>query len=291
MAGINITEGVDDIGVLKDKAHTVQHSVTDTACHTFPGGTANFMRADGAFAEPPAGTGSGMTQAEHDALPNPHHSNSYDHAPGSDNQDLSGKSDVGHTHSYEPADTAIQSHVISTHAPSNAQANADITKAEIEAKLTGELTSHTHASGGGGGTWVTSGTVVMTGSALTDITGFVQACATASKYKFEVDISNSCSLTAGVKYGFGYTGSNATVEAQIYGKTAATIAAGCAMTAFATKSPFTFNRVAATGCVTITGIVQTAGTVGNFSIMHCSGSATGTITCRGNSVFEWVKIA
>lgn len=33
------------------------------------------------------------------------------------------------------------------HAPSTAQKNSDITKAEIEAKLTGELTSHTHAGG------------------------------------------------------------------------------------------------------------------------------------------------
>lgn len=32
-----------------------------------------------------------------------------------------------------------------THAPSNAQKNSDITKAEIEAKLTGAITSHTHA--------------------------------------------------------------------------------------------------------------------------------------------------
>jgi len=31
-----------------------------------------------------------------------------------------------------------------THAPSNAQKNSDITKAEIEAKLTGGITSHTH---------------------------------------------------------------------------------------------------------------------------------------------------
>lgn len=33
------------------------------------------------------------------------------------------------------------------HAPSNAQKNSDITKAEIEAKLTGVITSHTHESG------------------------------------------------------------------------------------------------------------------------------------------------
>ena len=54
-------------------------------------------------------------------------------------QDLSGK---------EPANSNIQTHVTSAHAPSNAQKNSDITKAEIEAKLTGEITTHTHAGGG-----------------------------------------------------------------------------------------------------------------------------------------------
>ena len=44
----------------------------------------------------------------------------------------------------EPANSNIQSHISSTHAPSNAQKNSDITKAEIEAKLTGEITTHTH---------------------------------------------------------------------------------------------------------------------------------------------------
>jgi hypothetical protein len=34
----------------------------------------------------------------------------------------------------------------------NAQKNSDITKAEIEAKLTGEISSHSHAGGGGSGT-------------------------------------------------------------------------------------------------------------------------------------------
>jgi len=54
-----------------------------------------------------------------------------------------------HSHSYEPANANIQTHVTSAHAPSTAQKNSDITKAEIEAKLTGELTSHTHAGGSG----------------------------------------------------------------------------------------------------------------------------------------------
>ena len=41
-------------------------------------------------------------------------------------------------------DTAY-THSTSAHAPSNAQKNSDITKAEIEAKLTGNITSHTHS--------------------------------------------------------------------------------------------------------------------------------------------------
>ncbi len=45
--------------------------------------------------------------------------------------------------------TTVDNHVSSQHAPSNAQKNSDITKAEIEAKLTGEISSHSHAGGGG----------------------------------------------------------------------------------------------------------------------------------------------
>lgn len=73
---------------------------------------------------------------------------------------LDGKAVTGHNHAgtYEPANANIQSHIGSTHAPANAQANADITKAEIEAKLTGSISSHSHAGGGGG---PTTGTAVV----------------------------------------------------------------------------------------------------------------------------------
>lgn len=57
---------------------------------------------------------------------------------------------LGHDHAgvYEPANANIQAHVASAHAPSNAQKNSDILKSEIEAKLTGEISSHSHAGGG-----------------------------------------------------------------------------------------------------------------------------------------------
>lgn len=63
---------------------------------------------------------------------------------------LNNKADISHEHDYEPENANIQTHIGSAHAPSNAQKNSDITLEEIEAKLIGEIASHTHAGGGGG---------------------------------------------------------------------------------------------------------------------------------------------
>ncbi len=65
------------------------------------------------------------------------------HAPGSDNQDLSGLV-VKVTGSSLVTDTEVSK---LAGVAAGAQANADITKVEIEAKLTGELSSHSHAGG------------------------------------------------------------------------------------------------------------------------------------------------
>jgi hypothetical protein len=43
--------------------HARQHSVTSASDHTFPGGTTNFLRADGQFAAPPGGGGSRFPQS------------------------------------------------------------------------------------------------------------------------------------------------------------------------------------------------------------------------------------
>lgn len=60
--------------------------------------------------------------------------------------------------------SANTTHRNSAHAPSNAQKNSDITKAEIEAKLIGTISSHSHASGtptAHASTHVTGGTDVI----------------------------------------------------------------------------------------------------------------------------------
>lgn len=61
--------------------------------------------------------------------------------------DLAGKASTSHNHdsTYEAKNANIQAHIAAAHSPSNAQKNSDITKAEVEAVLTGQLSSHTHA--------------------------------------------------------------------------------------------------------------------------------------------------
>lgn len=105
---------------------------------------------------------------------------------------LAGKSNTDHTHdtshnhngTYEPANANIQTHIGSAHAPSGAQANADITKAEIEAKLTGVIGSHSHA----GSTPPTVATLAgnqATGANVTPVTltGLVFSYEANSKYR------------------------------------------------------------------------------------------------------------
>lgn len=48
---------------------------------------------------------------------------------------------------------AAYSHSQSTHAPSNAQKNSDITKEEIEAKLIGEISTHSHTGSSSPTAW------------------------------------------------------------------------------------------------------------------------------------------
>ena len=55
-------------------------------------------------------------------------------------------------------------HSQEAHAPSDAQKNSDITKTEIEAKLTGEISSHTHTDSGGFANPMTTAGDIIVGS-------------------------------------------------------------------------------------------------------------------------------
>jgi hypothetical protein len=94
-----------------------------------------------------------------------------------------------HDASYEAKDAAIQAHLQAAHAPSNAQKNSDITKAEIEAKLTGEISTHTHA--GGSDPFIFKGATaadITTGANVTpvNVTGLVFNFIANSKYAIEI---------------------------------------------------------------------------------------------------------
>ena len=102
---------------------------------------------------------------------------------------LDAKSATSHTHAgvYEPANANIQAHVASAHAPSNAQKNSDITLAEIEAKLVGVISSHSHA-GGGGDPWTylrLTSDFTTTSATAVNVTGLAFTPSANTRYEFE----------------------------------------------------------------------------------------------------------
>lgn len=103
---------------------------------------------------------------------------------------LDGKAASSHNHdaTYEAKNANIQTHIAAAHAPSNAQKNSDITLAEIEAKLTGVISSHSHAGGADPWTYVqvNSGNDFTTTSATAvDVTGLAFTPVANTTYEFE----------------------------------------------------------------------------------------------------------
>jgi hypothetical protein len=122
-----------------------------------PGGTTAFLRADGTWVAPPVGAAGAATW-------------------GTITGTLGLQTDLQTALTgKEPANANIQAHVLSAHAPATAQRNADITKAEIEAKLTGEISSHTHAGGVGGGLGYTIPVQALASSPADGATTFIGA--------------------------------------------------------------------------------------------------------------------
>ncbi len=115
--------------------------------------------------------------------------------------DLAGKAPT-HSHPYEPVNSNIQAHIASAHAPSTAQKNSDIVKAEIEAKLTGIITSHSHA---GQDQIVVLGADVTNNNAvantLQDVTGLSFAVTAGLRYKFRFVIYyTAAAITTGSRW-------------------------------------------------------------------------------------------
>jgi hypothetical protein len=116
----------------------------------------------------------------------------------------------------EPANSNIQTHVTSAHAPSNAQKNSDITKAEIEAKLTGEISTHTHAGGSGGNGYclnVQAASQATTTDAQTLYWGGMIVAPSTTANRWRVYIPKSGTIKA--VYIYTYSGTAGTAEAWV----------------------------------------------------------------------------
>ncbi len=209
------------------------------------------------------------------------HSNSLDH-------------NESHTHTgiYEPANANIQTHVISAHAPSNAQANADITKGEIEAKLIGEIASHTHAGGGGDGevAVVTTQDTANATANLANATGLTFNALANSTYIIEVFLIWASSGTGvGIKVSATASGSptitaghfitdavNGTPDGSTYNADDVVVTTSA--------SPFTTNNLGQ-----LVGVLKTAGSASTWQLRFAA-ETTGTITIKIGSVLRYRKV-
>jgi hypothetical protein len=142
------------------------------------------------------------------------------HAPGSDNQDLSvlqpketgkGLSTNDLTSALKTSYDGAVTHAGSTHAPSNAQKNSDITGAEIEAKLTGVISTHSHAAGGNIGEFVIN-VQALTSSPVDSQTvyfGMLPKAPTTTANTSKIYIRKTCTLKGAEIYCYsGTAGSN-----------------------------------------------------------------------------------
>ena len=141
------------------------------------------------------------------------------HASGSDNQDLSGKVDkaTGKDLSENDLTDALKesydgavSHAAGIHAPVNAQKNSDITKEEIEAELTGPISTHSHSGGSGDGFMINVMALTSTPTdSQTVYFGMLPKAPTTTANISRIYIRKSCTLKVAEIYCYsGTAGTN-----------------------------------------------------------------------------------
>lgn len=209
--------------------------------------------------------------------------------------DLSGLAPLVHTHNYEPANANIQTHVTSSHAPVNAQKNSDITKGEIEAKLTGEVSTHSHA--GGSDPWnivKLAGDFTISTTGNNAITNFFFTPQASKTYLiFGYFLLRTSTATVGARPGISWPSNlvDATMRME----------ASNSLTANATRTwgARTTQNAASTGLATtadshwgtMDGIIITASNVsGNFQITIASETAGTNVTMKAGSILMYREL-
>ena len=197
-----------------------------------------------------------------------------------------------HTGIYEPANANIQSHVISAHAPSNAQKNSDITKAEIEAKLTGEISSHTHSGGADGEiTIVATQDTANATTTLANATGLSFTALANSTYIIEGFILwNSSGTGVGIQLSATATNSPTIMAGQFITNAANGTPDSSSYNANDVKVTTAASPFATYNFGKLDAIIKTAGSDSTWQLRF-SAETTGTITIKAGSVIRYRKVA
>lgn len=208
--------------------------------------------------------------------------------------DLAGKAASGHTHSYEPANSNIQSHVTSSHAPSTAQKNSDITKAEIEAVLTGSISTHSHA-GSAPPTVATLASNQATGANTTPVTltGLVFSYAVNSKYRiWAMGRVQPTAATTGCGFQFDLSSVVTAINVQFFHQLASTGTLSGGHSIADDASVGVSSGMPGTGGypVTILGLLVTGANAGTAQLRFRS-ETTAVTTCLAGFTLVVEKIA
>lgn len=209
------------------------------------------------------------------------------------NHDLS-YSALGHNHTgvYEPANANIQAHVVSSHAPANAQKNSDITLAEIEAKLIGVISSHSHTGGSDPWSyvWLASDFTTSSNTAV-DVTGLFFTPVANTRYDIMCSfLLRTNTATVGPRPGIAWptgmtdgiatlwTTSSATAQTMVNGNISASLLAAVGGLPVTTASYPGYAEV-----VLIAGATPS----GNFRIQLASETAGTIVTMKAGSFIKY----
>lgn len=186
-------------------------------------------------------------------------------------------------------------HAGSTHAPINAQKNSDITKEEIEAKLTGPISTHTHSGGSDPWTVVKLGADFVTSLATnTNVTNFLFTPQSNKTYLiFGYFLLRTATATVGARPGVAWPSGLIDGIARME---ASNSLIASAIQLFGAR---TTKNAASTGLATtgdshwgsLDGIMITAANVsGNFQITLASETAGTNVTMKAGSVLMYREL-
>ena len=135
---------------------------------------------------------------------------------------------------------------------------------------------------------VTGSNAINTGQTLVNIPGLSVALLPNATYEFEAVLSVQSSSNTGITYGVNYSAAGATVEAQISGTLTATTKRSDRINALNVSTP-AYVTVAATGGITIKGVIVTGANAGNLTISNAK-TTSGTATTFINSLVKATRI-